>query len=164
MEIWKAVVGYEGMYEVSDLGRVRNRRGRILRLHENTHGYLSVGIYSLGGSARRTRMIHTLVLEAFVGPRPDNMEACHGTGGRHDNSLGNLRWGTKVENMADKHRDGTMPFGEINGNARLTTKEVLEIRNLAGEGRSFRSLAQQYEVTKRTISLVVRRKTWTHTA
>lgn len=118
-ERWLPVVGYEGRYEVSDLGRVRSldriiymkdgrqrpKRGQLMRpLTSSRQPYLGIHLWRDGVSA--TVRIHNLVLEAFVGPRPDGTEACHGPVGPRDNSLPNLRWDSKVANAKDKMRDG----------------------------------------------------------
>lgn len=118
-EIWRSVVGWEGLYEVSDLGRVRStprdvgsrwpayRRpagGVILSGHRNTSGYLQVKLCRNGRAV--TRLVHRLVLEAFVGRCPDGMEGCHGPSGIEDNSLANLRWDTRHENALDITRHG----------------------------------------------------------
>lgn len=116
-ERWLPVEGWP--YEVSDLGRVRTvphtvtrangspyRVGsRILRHGTVKGGYQVVMLKDLDRKA--TRKVHHLVLEAFVGPRPDGTECLHGPGGPADNRLGNLRWGTRSENAHDKKRDGT---------------------------------------------------------
>ncbi|QDB74292.1 HNH endonuclease [Mycobacterium phage Phineas] len=111
-EKWLPVVGYEGRYEVSNQGRVRsvgrivkigenNRRifGRILKLSRGSR-YLYVGLSDDDGRVKRMN-VHILVLTAFVGPCPEGMEALHGPGGSHDNSLANLRWDTRDENNRD---------------------------------------------------------------
>jgi hypothetical protein len=74
----------------------------MLRPGPSNYGHLSVVL-----GRRNTRMVHTLVLEAFVGPRPPGKEACHGNGQPGDNRLSNLRWGTRSENIADAVRHGT---------------------------------------------------------
>lgn len=112
-EIWKPALGWEGLYEVSDQGRVRSvdridcsgkrRRGRILKPGDKS-GYLAVNL-SCNGRSRLTS-VHVLVLEAFVGPRPPGMVSCHGVGGAHDNRPTNLRWDTCAENNRDVVRHG----------------------------------------------------------
>jgi NUMOD4 motif-containing protein/HNH endonuclease len=125
-ETWQPVVGYEGLYEVSDMGRVRSvdrmvwrdgaqyskphqvpKPGRIKSSHIQELGYVGVMLWR-DGKVSNLR-VHRLVLEAFVGPAPEDMETLHGNGVRHDNRLVNLRWGTWAENYADRVRHGTAP-------------------------------------------------------
>ena len=105
-EKWLPVVGYEGLYEVSWSGRVRNARtGRVLSPTRNTTGYLKVALHAAG--RRRDSLVHRLVLEAFEGPCPEGMEACHENGDPHDNVWDNLRWDSRSSNMRDRVRHGT---------------------------------------------------------
>jgi hypothetical protein len=116
-ERWLPVPGYEGLYEVSDQGRVRSldrrvatargdriTRGQVLK-PSPSRGYQIVPL-SKKGVARRTS-VHLIVLAAFVGPRPSGLECCHGNGVRSDNRLENLRWDTRSENQRDAVRHGT---------------------------------------------------------
>lgn len=115
-ENWQPVLGAPG-YEVSDHGRVRSidrvlidswgraqrRRGKLLKPIKNqSRGHLMVSISSTG----RRRMIHHLVLEAFVGPRPDGMDGLHWDDDKTNNALSNLRWDTPSANMYDRIRNG----------------------------------------------------------
>ena len=114
-EEWRPVVGFEGSYEVSNLGRVRSLdrldargnqiRGRVLRLAAQRSGHLHLGLWA-DGKERRT-FVHRLVLAAFVGPRPVGAEALHGNGRPDDNRVENLRWGTPSENQLDSVAHGT---------------------------------------------------------
>ena len=114
-ERWAPILGYEGAYEVSNLGRVRSLdrdveqsngtrrwRGRIRKLFVGADEYPSVTLSNAGRV--RTHRVHLLVLEAFAGPRPDGFEACHNNGNRADSRLVNLRWDTSSENHLDKSR------------------------------------------------------------
>lgn len=122
-ERWLPVVGFEDRYEVSDLGRVRsiphlvngrwgNRqwtRGRILRAFPKRSGYVVVGLSR--GSERTERTVHSLVAEAFLGPRPEGKQVCHGgDGDKSDNRVMNLRYGTPSENVLDKQTQGRDPY------------------------------------------------------
>lgn len=120
-ERWRPVVGWEHQYEVSTWGRVRsldryipavnrdgsgrlNRlKGRVLKGTPDRDGYLKVNLRNGLGDVK-TRMIHTLVVEAWIGPRPLGYDVCHGPGGTADNSLENLRYDTRAANEADKRR------------------------------------------------------------
>ena len=103
-EQWWPIDGYEA-YEVSTLGRVR-RGGRILNPYPiDQWGHLSVGLWRNG--RRVSRQVHHLVLEAFIGERPQGAETLHGDGDASNNLLSNLRWGTHSENEADRVSHGT---------------------------------------------------------
>src|SRR6266576_797367 len=103
-ETWRAVIGYEGLYEVSDLGRVRSlptndrwrRNGRILNQATHPNGYKQVGL-SNAFRRKRTWTVHHLVLTAFIGPRPVGLESRHLDGNPGNNTPGNLAWGTRSE-------------------------------------------------------------------
>ena len=107
---WRDVPGYEGRYQVSDDGQVlslprKGSRGRMLKLAPFAHGYRVVNL-SLEG-ATRTRLVHHLVLLAFIGPRPDSAVTRHLDGNPANNVLSNLDYGTCAENAADMRRHGT---------------------------------------------------------
>ena len=112
-EIWKPVVGYEGFYEVSNTGRVRtvariavrsNGRphtvpSRIRKPSTDKKGYQRLTLLKDGKS--RTHTVHSLVLTAFVEPRPEGMLTRHLNGIPDDNRVDNLAWGTGSENQYD---------------------------------------------------------------
>jgi len=120
-EQWLPVVGYEGAYEVSDLGRVRSVdrrrlggamiRGRILKPRPLPNGRLRVSLARLGTAT--DAYVYRLVLGAFIGPCPVGMEALHWDDDSSNNALVNLRWGTRTDNMRDMSRNER-------GNAGLT--------------------------------------------
>lgn len=119
-EIWKAVVGHELKYEVSNLGRVRSLarfvRGqhkcgtewlravapRILKPGSSPSGHVTVAI-----GKGNSRCVHQLVLEAFVGPRPEGYDTLHLNHTPNDNRLVNLRYGTRSENLLMDYAAGT---------------------------------------------------------
>lgn len=117
-ETWKPVVGAEGWYEVSNLGNVRSldreverargtwrMRGKALKPYPDSYGYLNLRISYPEG--RRMRLVHQLVLEAFVGPKPSPLHcACHNNDVNTDNRVENLRWDIHDGNMQDIVRNG----------------------------------------------------------
>lgn len=117
-ERWLAVPGFEGRYEVSDMGRVRSldrvlcnrvgvwRRlpGRVLKPAMRS-GHSAVRLYK--DADPWFVAVHQLVLMTFVGPCPPGKEGCHGPDGALDNRLSNLRWDTHSANMLDRNKDGT---------------------------------------------------------
>lgn len=168
-EIWKPVPGYEGRYEVSNMGRVRSldrqvlctsdvkksyvsyRKGQILRPGPSNYGHLSVVL-----GRRQTRMVHDLVLRAFVGPPPAKHECCHNNGNPQDNRLENLRWGTRSENNIDAVKHGAR--------GKLTSEQVIEIRNRLKTCRRGDQvkLANEFGVSACTISSIKLNQVYRH--
>lgn len=115
-EEWRPVVGYEGYYEVSNIGRVRSttrldnrgrqKTGRVLRAGIAANGYLLVSLWRDGVASSRT--VHSLVAEAFIGPRPQGMDVCHADGDRLNPVVTNLRYDTRAANLADARVHGTL--------------------------------------------------------
>jgi hypothetical protein len=121
---WRAVVGYEGLYEVSNTGLVRSldRKVEDRRSVRSYKGRLRIQVVSQSGhhtvqlskdAQPLTRFVHRMVLEAFVGPCPDGMEGCHNDGNPGNNHVSNLRWDTRSSNMLDKTRHGRDPHANM---------------------------------------------------
>lgn len=117
-ERWLPVVDFEGIYEVSDYGRVRRikaaqgtRVGTILTPIVNAHGYWVYSLHNTGWRVKRTA--HRLVLTAFVGARPELL-ALHFDDDPANNHISNLRWGTPLDNGADWKRNGIRTFPNQN--------------------------------------------------
>lgn len=116
-ENWLPIPGHEGLYEVSDLGRIRSvaHQGptrwvpqRILRQSIGTHGYPKVSLQK--DLQAKSHTVHSLVASAFLGPRPEGMEVRHLDGNCLNPVAANLRYGTRSENRYDQVRHGTHPF------------------------------------------------------
>ncbi len=123
MTEWRPVVGYEGLYEVSNTGRVRSVARVVVYTHHRSGKPVRrafpavervVGVHPSGHRqvtlSREGRVwtwtVHTLVLRAFVGPCPPGLEGLHDDGDPANNHVGNLSWGTRSENMLDRVRHG----------------------------------------------------------
>ncbi len=175
-EEWRPVVGFEGRYEVSSLGRVRSmdcrvyhqgvkrsffsyHKGQPLR-QTSRGGYLAVMLpHKSGNYHQRPVNVHQLVAEAFLGPRPHGMDICHGDGVKKNNATSNLRYASRRENEADKIAHGTDQRGERHPRAKLTAEQVRQIRLLAPYD-SQEILAGHYGVTKSLISKIVTNECW----
>lgn len=172
----RPIEGFEN-YGVSADGRVwrltrashgpgRNRSlPWALRQHPHKDGYLCVILFR-GDGSRNTRMVATLVLEAFVGPRPTGFVAAHNNGVRDDNRGENLRWATQASNIADKARHGTLCRGERMHCAKLTDSAVREIRKLPRvrklQNGTLVELSERFGVSTSAIRAARRGKTWRH--
>lgn len=123
IEEWKAIPGFEGFYEASNVGSVKsldrqchhpltpsgkqNRKGKALKPSKvSKYGHLRVRLHINGAPAQK--YVHQLVLLAFVGPLPVGQEVRHLNGVASDNRLENLAYGTRKENVDDSRRHGTL--------------------------------------------------------
>lgn len=176
------MVGFEGSYEVSNLGRVRSLdrvkeckhwdhyngriikemrrfRGQVLRPGpQSPSGHLSVAI-----GKGNSRLVHALVLEAFVGPCPDGRECCHADDNPSNNRLDNLRWGTRSDNLLDAVRNGKKPVGERSPRAKLRTHDVQGIKaRLKADSRRgvLACLGREYRISWAVIRDIRDGKTW----
>ena len=163
-EKWLPVPGCPG-YEVSSFGRVRSiervvfRRsrwhdcyrkipGKILRPRPSGSGHVSVCLRVNGESVNR--WIHRLVLEAFVGPCPEGMECCHFPDRNPaNNTIGNLRWGTKSENTLDSVVHGTSRLGStVSDEVRAVLRKKATGRKHTAEAR--RKMSESHRGTRRS--------------
>ena len=171
-EKWKSVVGYEGLYEVSDLGRVKSLkrmakngygwrpvRERMLRLVDDGGGYRTVHLGD--GHEKKVILVHRIVLSAFLGVAPPGLESRHLDGNPSNNQLENLTWGTKSENELDKARHGTSNRGERNYCTKLTEQNVIKIRSLLQHSElSEREIGKMFGVTRGCVSNIKWRTSW----
>lgn len=119
VEEWRAIPGFEGLYEVSDHARVRRigraarsgngrgggaRQGRVLALQLRPTGYQSVQLWRDGKYF--SRLVHTLVAAAFIGPKPPNHDVNHIDGDKVNNARPNLEYLTRSENMEHAYNTG----------------------------------------------------------
>lgn len=143
VEQWRDIPGYEGRYEVSNMGRVYShmRGGRVLRAGRIPSGYMTVAL-----GRGNTRCVHDLVLTAFVGPRPEGHEARHLNGVPDDNQLLNLEWALKSVNGQDKKwHDGGL-------NQKLTGVQATEIKNRTSD--RLVDLANEFGVSVSTVKAI----------
>ena len=167
IEIWKDVVGYEGIYQVSNLGnvkRIKLARGSglntIMKAAPNRNGYLRL---SLCRDNRPVQLfIHRLVAAAFLGPCPDGYEVNHIDGKQGNPRVDNLEYVTSKGNSEHAVRLGLMPFGARRTNARLNDDVVREIRQLHKDGVIDKDIAERFNVNRRTINDVTSGRSWQH--
>lgn len=166
---WRAVVGYEGIYEVSSHGDVRSiargfgRGTKKAKLtgHTEADGRRTIVLYNAPEKPRSFK-IHTLVLTAFVGPKPHGMECCHNDGNPGNNHLSNLRWGTHSDNEKDKTIHKTKLFGERAPWSKLSATDVSRIKDIRMFGETYKSIAKWFGVSIGCITGVTSGVNWAH--
>lgn len=175
-EVWKDIPGYEGKYQASNLGRVRSvdRRvrvvprgveatrpvkGRVLRPAPSKTGHISVVL-----GRGNTMSVHKCVALAFLGPYPEGHEVLHLDHDPANNRVGNLRYGTRSENLKMDYAAGIRCMkGEQGGNAKLLEADVLAIlKDFKPRVVTMKHLATRHGVTVAAISGILYGTNWSH--
>lgn len=177
METWKPVIGYEGIYEISNTGLVkslsRNKhcghemskpqitKERILTIRTDRLGYTRVKLSKNGVS--KLLYLHRLIAKAFIENPKSSKEVNHIDGDKSNNEISNLEWCTRSENLKHAFKNGLKRAkkGEENNKAKLNVTEVKEIRKLYNTGKYTQvNIAKTFNVTSATISGIVNFNTW----
>lgn len=178
VEEWKSVIGYEGHFEVSNLGRVRSIKWtktprfpsrikkrkyigpRVFKPQPARGGYLQVCLSK--DNHRHSYSLHRLVAAAFI-PNPEGKpQVNHKNSDRSDNSVTNLEWVTPLENMQHGAAYGNIDNrGEKNTLSKLTREDVRKIRFLYPMLTQYK-LAKLFGVDVSNIGYIVNRVTWIH--
>lgn len=165
-ELWKDIVGYEGLYQVSNFGRVKSLRyNKIMSPGKNPDGYLFINLHK--DKTRKYCAVHRLVSSAFI-DKPYNLsEVNHKDSDKTNNNVNNLEWVTRAENMA--HYTLSERFKEVNAensgegnqNAKLSLFEVNLIRKLRNEYNiKVKTLALLFSVSISQIERIIYNKQW----
>ena len=173
-EIFKDIKGYEGLYQVSNFGKIFSfpkykHKGKFLKFFTSKKGYLYVGLNK--NKRQKTHLVHRIIGEHFVLNPLNFPEINHIDGNKQNNYANNLEWATSSQNqihafkhglqiITEKHRESARKIGKINGlknkGKSLSTRKLNELQDaeiikrfLNGESSSF--LAREYGVSKKTI-------------
>jgi HNH endonuclease/NUMOD4 motif/Sigma-70, region 4 len=173
-ETWRQVVGYEGLYEVSDLGRIRRsvdlpasqylHPGRLLSPSIDRDGYLRISLLQRGRSTTQT--VHRVVAAAFIGPRPVNAEINHKDGAKTNNAVSNLEYTTRRENAIHALRvlgRGPDNRGSRQGASKLSEFQAWVVRRMYEE-RNFtlREIGRIFNVSLATVCQIGKGIRWRH--
>jgi len=170
-EQWRSIPGYEGLYEVSSLGRVRSLdrilytirgdrrryKGRVLKPYpiSTYRNYLAVALCAWGGEQGRYT-VHSLVLSAFRGPRPEGLEARHLNGDSMDNRSTNLVYGTREENVEDRIRHAKVypRRGDTHHSSKVIQKQVDKMFVLSATKKQI-ELSQIFNISTSQVSRIL---------
>ena len=163
-EIWTSIKDFSN-YFVSNIGNVESKKQscrKRLKPFKIPKGYLIVRLRKDG--KQYTKLIHRLVLEAFVGPCPDGHETNHKDGNKQNNQLENLEWVTSSDNYAHAYRTGLQRphLGELHPNSKLKNDEVWLIKRLLWFEYPQNKIAKMFRVISATINHIKTGKNWSH--
>jgi hypothetical protein len=174
-EIWKDIEGFEGYYQVSNLGRVKGLERTvkhytggikklnqiILKLCKDFKGYFNIQLSKNGIS--KTYKAHRLVAKHFIPNFENKLEVNHKNGVKTDNSAINLEWCSCSENIIHAFKTGLKKAirGEKNGNSKITENIAYNIKYNT-DGLSQKEIANQYEISQSLVSSIKNGKKWKH--
>jgi len=154
MEKW---IKIEKGYEISSLGRIKNKKGKILKQSDNGKGYKKVSLSGIG-----QKYIHRLVAQYFL-TNPENKRTVnHIDGNKSNNNVSNLEWATYSENQIHAKNSGLCKFGENHPQHSLTNEQVKYIReNYKPRDKEFscNALARKFDKNPGAISNIINMKT-----
>jgi hypothetical protein len=162
IEHWKDIPEYEGVYRVSNLGRVKSLKqgkDKILKTRDNGRGYMQVSLRKEG--ERKRFLVHRLVMFTFLGE--SDMDVNHINGIKADNHLENLEYCTRSENMIHAFNTGlSIPVkGEKHGRSKLT-RACAERIKYGHQGMTQKEIAEIYGIAREQVSAIRSGKNWQH--
>ena len=179
-EVWKDIPKYEGLYQISSFGRVKRLEGYVDRKQHNCsftirqpiketilkvisstqYGYAMVNLCQKGLCL--PSYVHHLVAESFLGPKPiieGPIQIRHMDGNPMNPNSRNLKYGTPIENSADRYLHGTDARGENNPGAVLTEEKVIEVKKLL-KSQTIKSVSDSLNINYSTVRSISQGKRW----
>lgn len=158
LSLWKDIIGYEGLYQINQIGEVISTRrsgskGTILKFGRTNRGHKQVTLSKNG--KRKTFAIHKLIFINFIGEIPNGMQIDHTDGVKDHNYPENLRLVTASQNTQYAYELGL-------NKSKLTVNEVKQIKRLLREGGSIRKIGKTFNVSGSVIFSIKHNKTWNH--
>ncbi len=151
---------WERSYPKGQIGvvYVLGKTWKVMKQSKLKNGYMEVMIKFSG--KMRHRLVHRLVMLAFVGPPPEGCETSHEDNDRSNNRLTNLRWATRQENQLHRRRYKTDPNGERQGIASITNSLATKIRERFKKLRNIVATAKEFGLSRYTVGRLVRGQTY----
>jgi hypothetical protein len=176
-EVWKDIKDYEGIYQVSNQGRVRSldrivvnknginikRKGRVYKLSPEGSGYYQVQFYNKGKRVHKS--VHRLVAFCFLINNNNLSDINHKDGNKTNNNVNNLEWMTHSDNMIHAHNNGLLRNvdGENNNMSKITKIIAIDIFKKSWNTKiKQKEIADMYGISISCVSLIKRKKTWKH--
>jgi HNH endonuclease/NUMOD4 motif len=163
-EIWKAVIGYEGIYSASSSGKVRrDSSNRIVTPQLSNCGYARIYLYKNGVKERFA--VSNIIITSFFGKRPAGLQVNHKNGIKNDNRIINLEYVTPSQNTLHAYRILKRPTikGSKHYRTKLKEEDIVEIRDLYKAGEyTLVQLSDKFNIGFNAISKIINYQRWTH--
>ena len=175
-EIWAAVCGFEGLYQVSNFCRVKSLgrfvkygetsrkylKEKVIKLITDTRGYYNINFYK-NGKIKHFH-VHRLVAQAFLPANFENKRTInHKDGNKINNVPSNLEWATDLENVTHALETGLSKVkGEYSGMAKLTNEDIFKIRELYNNKAHYKEIAIIFNINTRTVYKIINKERWGH--
>lgn len=169
-EIWKDIAGFEGYYQVSNLGRVRSldrlikrknghhkRKGKILAQSSDKKGYKRLQLHKNG---MKSHKVHRLVASAFIESYCQNLQINHIDGDKSNNNLCNLEWVTPEQNTKHALKTGLISIGEKSKHSKIDEIQALTILTMPANKR--KQLQETYGLSLSAIQHIQHGRSWKH--
>jgi hypothetical protein len=170
MEKWKDIDGFEGIYQISNYGRVMNVKTKTLKIFaKHSNGYLCVHLYKQGKCS--AKLVHRVVALHFIENNENKPVVNHIDGNKHNNHVDNLEWNTHLENakhawdngLYDKNLDRPWVRGSNSGKSKLDEQKAKEIYTLANTSIfTLKEIAEIYKISKPVVIQIKNKKAWVH--
>ncbi len=180
-EVWKDVIGHEGLYQVSNFGNVKSldrivnklnsisylRKGKICTQSKSNLGYMTVGFTI--NNKKVNKYVHKLVAEAFITNENNYPQVNHMDCDKTNNRMYNLEWCTNSQNHIHASKNGLNKLhlhrvaysGEESGRSLLTKEQVLEIKKIYIPYKySAKKLSKEYNVSESCITHILNNTSW----
>ena len=165
-EIWKDIEGYEGLYQISDLGNVKSaykhngRSNIILKQYVDKDGYLKIILYK--DNKYKNFFVHRVVASAFIPNKLNYPQINHINGIKTDNRVENLEWCNQSHNSKEAHRLGLQSTKrEKNSQSKITTGEAIEIYyNGIAHSLTLSEIGAVYDITPSAVCHIMENRRW----
>jgi len=161
IEVWRKIIGFDGQYEISNLGNVRSNNklstdGRFFKGKK-------LAVYNSGSYLRVSTLrkpVHRLIAESFI-PNPENKPCInHKNGIKTDNRIENLEWCTYSENVIHAYQTGLMKRGSDNANSKINQIDATRMRKMKEQDLSTNTIIWFFEVSKDIVYSVLSKRSW----
>jgi hypothetical protein len=166
LEWWKPVVGFEGYYEVSNVGNVCRVKAHknvlpFQRVRQWPHWDGRLFCVLSGGGKRKTYKVHKMMVDAFLGGTPDGFTVHHEDDCYTKNWISNFRYQSAIDNWRDGNLTGLMKHGSAHSNAKLSETQALELLGLYGK-ISLKRASERFGISTTAVSYLWRGRNWAH--